>query len=146
LSEAIAILKASAMSSPMIALIALVCRDNEIMLGFPRAAIFIDFFLTFFLITGIRVFFRIYYSGSNTKQGIETLIVGAGAAGEQLVRNMIRANQHGYTPIGFIADNPRKKNTLIHGVSVLGAKNDIPRFVRDLRIKLIEKKPRVHNN
>jgi FlaA1/EpsC-like NDP-sugar epimerase len=137
LSEVIGILKASAISSPMIALIAVVFREKQILLGFPRSVIFIDFFLTFFLITGIRAFFRLYYSESNRKQGIETLIVGAGAAGEQLVRDMIRSNQHGYTAIGFIDDNPRKKNTLIHGTRVLGEKKDIPRLVKDLRIQEI---------
>ena len=137
LSEVIAILKASAISSPMIALIALVFREEQIFLGFPRSVIFIDFFLTFFLITGIRAFFRLYYSESNRKQGIETLIVGAGAAGEQLVRDMIRSQQHGYLPVGFVDDNPKKKNSLIHGVRVLGGSTAIPGLVRDLGVKEI---------
>ena len=137
LSEVIAILKASAISSPMIALIAMVFRGREIMLGFPRSVIFIDFFLTFFLITGIRAFFRLYYSESNRKHGIETLIVGAGAAGEQLVRDMIRSQQHGYIPVGFVDDNPKKKNSLIHGVRVLGNRKSIPGLVKDIAVKEI---------
>ena len=137
LSEVIAILKASAISSPMIAVIALVFRDKEILLGFPRSVIFIDFFLTFFLITGIRAFFRLYYSESNRKRGIETLVVGAGAAGEQLVRDMVRSQQHGYLPVGFVDDNPKKRNSLIHGVRVLGGSKAIPGLVRDLGVKEI---------
>ena len=135
LSEVMSIMKATALSSPAIALIALVFRDREILAGFPRSVIFIDFFLTFFFTTGIRAFFRLYYSESRRKRGLETLIVGGGAAGEQLVRDMIRSPQLGYLPIGFIDDNPKKKNTLIHGIRVLGGKNDIPRLVRDLNVK-----------
>ena len=137
LSETLSIIKAAAISSPMIALIAMVFRDREIMLGFPRSVIFIDFFLTFFLVTGIRAFFRLYYSESNSKRGLETLIIGAGAAGEQLVRDMTRSPQHGYLPVGFIDDNPRKKNTLIHGIRVLGGRKDIPKLAKDLDAKEI---------
>jgi FlaA1/EpsC-like NDP-sugar epimerase len=137
LSEVIVILKASAISSPMIALIAMIFREKQILLGFPRSVIFIDFFLTFFLITGIRAFFRFYYSESNRKQGVETIIVGAGAAGEQLVRDMIRSQQHGYLPVGFVDDNTKKKNSLIHGIRVLGGSKAIPDLVRDLGVKEI---------
>jgi len=137
IGEVLSIVKASALTSPLIAVIAILLRDLQIFRTFPRSVIFIDFFLTFFFITGVRSFFRLYYSESNRKQGIETLIVGAGSAGEQLVRDMIRSQQHGYLPVGFVDDNPRKKNTLIHGTRVLGEKKDIPRLVKDLRIKEI---------
>ena len=119
----------------MIAFIALVFRDVEIFEGFPRSVIFIDFFLTFFFVTGIRAFFRLYYSDSIKKRGLETLIVGAGAAGEQLVREMMRSSQHSYFPVGLIDDNPQKKNTLIHGIRVLGGRKDIPKLAKSLDVK-----------
>jgi FlaA1/EpsC-like NDP-sugar epimerase len=137
LSEVLSITKAAALSSPVIAFIALIFRDLEIFFGFPRSVVFIDFFLTLFFITGIRAFFRLYYSESNRKHGIETLIVGAGAAGEQLVRDMIRSQQHGYLPVGFVDDNPKKKNSLIHGVRVLGGRKSIPGLVKDIGVKEI---------
>jgi len=139
LGEVLSIIKASALSSPMIAFIALVFRDMKIFSGFPRSVIFIDFFLTFFFITGIRAFFRLYYSDSNSdsnrKKGKEILIAGCGAAGEQLVRDMMRSPHHHYFPVGFIDDDPQKKNTLIHGIRVLGASEDIPKLVRDFNVK-----------
>ena len=137
LSEVLSIIKAAAVSSPVIALIAMVLRDREIMLGFPRSVVFIDFFLTFFFVTGIRAFFRLYYADSIKKRGLETLIVGAGAGGEQLVREMVRSPHHGYLPVGFIDDNPKKKNTLIHGIRVLGGRKDIPKLAKDLNVKEI---------
>jgi len=137
LREVLSIIKAAAISSPMIAFIALVFRDVEIFEGFPRSVIFIDFFLTFFFITGIRAFFRLYYSDSIKKRGLEALIVGAGAAGEQLVREMMRSSQHNYFPVGLVDDNPQKKNTLIHGIRVLGGRRDIPKLAKDLDVKEI---------
>jgi len=132
--EVLSIIKASALSSPMIAFIALVFRDMKIFSGFPRSVIFIDFFLTFFFLTSFRAFFRIYYSGSIRKKGMETMIVGSGSAGEQLVRDMMRSPRYDYLPVGFIDDNPQKKNTLIHGIRVLGGREDIPKFVNRLDV------------
>ena len=137
LGEVLAILKAAALTSPVIALIALVFRDLEIFAGFPRTVIFIDFLLTLFFITGMRTFFRLYYSNTKGKRGLETLIVGAGSAGEQLARDMLRSERYRYSPVGFIDDNPRKENTFIHGIKVLGRKEHIPKLVKDLDVKEI---------
>jgi len=135
--EVMSIMKASALSSPLIALIALILRDSEIFLGFPRSIVFIDFFLSFFLITGIRAFFRLYYSNSSRKKGQETLIVGAGSAGEQLVRDILRSSKFDYLPVGFIDDDLQKRKTQIHGIKVLGTRENIPKLVKDLDVKQI---------
>ncbi len=106
--EVLSVIKASAITSPMIAFIALIFRDWVIFSGFPRSVIFIDFFLTVFFITGMRAFFRLYYSGPNSKKRKDILIVGAGSAGEQLVRDMVRSERSSFLPVGFIDDNPKK--------------------------------------
>ena len=137
LGEVLSIIKASVLSSLMIALVALVFRDQKVFHGFPRTVIYIDFFLTSFFIIGIRVFFRLYYSPSSKKTGQEILIIGSGAAGEQLVRDMMGSIQSNWFPVGFIDDDPRKKGALIHGIRVLGAKEDIPKLVKDLNVKQI---------
>ncbi len=137
IEEALSILKASALTSPIIAVIALIFRDMESFLDFPSSVTFIDFLLTFFFITGIRAFFRLYYSGPNRKKRKDILIIGAGAAGEQLVRDMVRSPRSIYLPVGFIDDNAKKKNSLIHGTRVLGARKDIPKLVKKFDIKAI---------
>jgi FlaA1/EpsC-like NDP-sugar epimerase len=53
------------------------------------------------------------------------LVVGAGDAGQLVIREMQRNRQLGYTPIGLIDDDPRKKNLRIHGVRVLGTTDDL---------------------
>ena len=47
------------------------------------------------------------------------------------MREMQRSRQLGYTPIGLVDDDPRKKNLRIHGVRVLGTTDDLPRLLRD---------------
>ena len=39
----------------------------------------------------------------------------------------------GYTPIGLVDDDPRKKNLRIHGVRVLGTTEELPRLLREHR-------------
>jgi FlaA1/EpsC-like NDP-sugar epimerase len=44
---------------------------------------------------------------------------------------MQKAPAAGYTPIGLIDDDPRKKNLRVHGVRVLGTTSDLPHILRD---------------
>jgi FlaA1/EpsC-like NDP-sugar epimerase len=137
LEEVLSIVKAATLTSSVIAVIALSFRDVGIFAGFPRTVIFIDFFLTVFFLTGMRAVFRLYYSNAKRKKDLKTLIIGAGEAGEQLVRDMLRSGRYSYSPVGFIDDNPQKKNTLIHGIKVLGRKENIPKLVKDLNINQV---------
>ena len=48
------------------------------------------------------------------------IIVGAGDAAQLILREMLKNPSLGYTPIGLVDDDPRKKNLRLHGVRVLG--------------------------
>lgn len=63
------------------------------------------------------------------------LIVGAGQAGEGLVRDLQRSNY--YKPVGFVDDNRNKKGLEVHGVKVLGAIRHIKQFVESQDVDLI---------
>ena len=71
--------------------------------------------------------------GGLVARGKEVLVVGAGDAGQLVIREMQRNPQLGYTPIGFVDDDPRKKNLRIHGVRVLGTTDELPHILRDNR-------------
>ncbi|WP_133134359.1 polysaccharide biosynthesis protein [Legionella santicrucis] len=94
--------------------------------------------LTVFL-CGTRLLRRIYWDrrarGNQTTEIKRVLIVGAGMAGEGLVRDLKRSNQ--YKPIGFIDDNLSKKGLEVHGVPVLGITSQISMRVREYAIDLI---------
>jgi FlaA1/EpsC-like NDP-sugar epimerase len=46
---------------------------------------------------------------------------------------MQRSPSLGYTPIGLVDDDPRKRNLRLHGVRVLGTVDDLARIVRERR-------------
>ncbi len=73
----------------------------------------------------LRALFTFPRSGNERR----VLVVGAGDAGESLVREMTRNDRLGYLPVGFIDDDPAKKGLRIHGVKVRGNRDDIPRIV-----------------
>ena len=62
-----------------------------------------------------------------------TLIVGAGEAGRQILKS-ISSLKNTYTPVGFIDDSPAKRGKLLQGVLVLGIIDDIPRIVKKHKI------------
>jgi len=106
--------------------------------GIPRSALIIDWFLLFFAVGGGRLLYRVLRDGSNTKnKGTKTLIVGAGSAGVQLLREF-RNNPNLKTKIvGFIDDNPRMKNSTILGAPVFGGAHLIPKLVKKLSVKSV---------
>ena len=65
-----------------------------------------------------------------------TLIIGAGNAGEQIVRDMKRTKDSPYLPVAFVDDDPAKKKVMIHGIKVVGNRKDIPQIVRNLEVEL----------
>jgi len=69
--------------------------------------------------------------------GRRTLVVGAGRAGEMLVRELLRNPDFDYTPVGFIDDDDEKKGREIHGVRVLGGAEKIPRLKQRLDVDFV---------
>ena len=101
--------------------------------GFPRSILLIDFLLSLVLIGGFRSAKRVYsqFFRNLPLEGERTLIVGAGDAGEQIIRSIKKTGANGLNPVGFVDDDPQKIGTSIHGVEVLGSRNDIPEIVEN---------------
>ena len=70
-------------------------------------------------------------AASLVARGKEVIVVGAGDAAQLVIREMLKAPALGYTPIGLIDDDPRKKNLRVDGVRVLGTTDDLPHVIRD---------------
>ncbi len=62
------------------------------------------------------------------------LIVGAGVAGEMIVRELSRNLDLGMTPVGFVDDDPMKHKLTLAGVPIIGPLSDIPKIVRLLGV------------
>jgi FlaA1/EpsC-like NDP-sugar epimerase len=99
-----------------------------------------DMFATILLLAGLRTLIRLYFEEFRTVQAgrlKRLLIVGAGNAGEALLREIHRMPIAQYEVIGFIDDNPVKQGTNIHGIGVLGTVEQLPKICEDHNIEEI---------
>jgi FlaA1/EpsC-like NDP-sugar epimerase len=104
----------------------------------PRGVVGIDWLILLGLVTGVRLLARTLMERPGRALGLvargkEALIVGAGDAGQLIIREMLKSPALGYTPIGLVDDDPRKKNMRLHGVRVLGTTQDLPHLMSDNR-------------
>ena len=129
------VLKATITSSVFIILAILFFYHFQ---GFPRSVFIIDGILTFIFIGGLRVTIRGFLSEQDkgfhslslifqlhsgkklTKPKKSLLIIGAGDAGEKILREIKENPRLDYEVVGFLDDDPKKRGMKIHGVSVLG--------------------------
>lgn len=133
--DILVVIKAATLSALVFALFSLLLRDNSVLKGFPRSIILIDFLLTTIVSSGIRITFRMFYFPKlNERNRRRTLIVGAGSAGEQLVKEMQTSTLSMNLPVAFVDDDPDKRNMIIHGVKVEGGRDMIPEIIEDFNI------------
>jgi FlaA1/EpsC-like NDP-sugar epimerase len=103
----------------------------------PRGVWFIDLLVCMAFIAGSRLLVRTIVErplpGRIVTRGKEAIIVGAGDAGQLVVKEMQRSPGLGYTPIGLLDDDSRKRNLRLHGVRVLGTTADLAHVIRDRR-------------
>ena len=100
--------------------------------GFPRSVFLIDWLLLIFLIGGIRFSKRLYHenaAGTTNQTAKNLLLVGAGDAGELIVREIKNNPRIEYIPLGFLDDDKSKVGRSIHGVPILGVTDDIQKIV-----------------
>ncbi|MBU0674692.1 MAG: polysaccharide biosynthesis protein [Proteobacteria bacterium] len=99
--------------------------------GFSRAVFVLDGLLTLIAVSGHRVVLRLYYSHFQdfplirrarrlTSRRKKLLIIGAGDAAEQIVREVLVNRMLPYHIVGLLDDHPSKIGQRIHGVSVIG--------------------------
>jgi FlaA1/EpsC-like NDP-sugar epimerase len=94
----------------------------------PDTVLIIDWAATIALVGGMRFLVRIIREGSRpvSPAGLtRVLIIGAGDAGEGVLRELYRLPVEKYHVVGFVDDDPRKRGIRIHGVPVLGNVGDL---------------------
>jgi FlaA1/EpsC-like NDP-sugar epimerase len=103
----------------------------------PRGIWIVDVLLLLAFVTGSRLLARTLIerpsAGTIVARGKEVVIVGAGDAAQLILREMLRNPSLGYTPIGLVDDDPRKKNLRLHGIRVLGTSDELPQLLRERR-------------
>ena len=100
----------------------------SVLIYVPQAVMLLDWAATIVVVCGARLAIRLYYEETQTVPGgrlSRLLIVGAGNAGEVLLREIRRMPIARYEVVGFIDDNPKKLGTRIHGLPILGTTEQI---------------------
>ncbi|TAJ23811.1 MAG: hypothetical protein EPO64_10480, partial [Nitrospirae bacterium] len=135
--DLIAILKAVTLSSVLaIAAMTMLFRFEL----FPRSAFVTDWMALLLLVAGVRVLIRVireYLFNLSDAKGKRVVIVGAGDAGEMVLRELRNNVRREYAAVGFFDDDPGKHGRRIHGVPVFGGRDKILETVARLAIDQI---------
>jgi UDP-GlcNAc:undecaprenyl-phosphate GlcNAc-1-phosphate transferase len=135
--DLLAILKAVTLSSVLsIAAMTMLFRFEL----FPRVVFFVDWMLLFLLVCGVRgliLIIREYLFDLSDAKGKRVAIVGAGDAGDMVLRELRNNTRIGYLPVAFFDDDPEKQGRRVRGVPVLGGRDKIVELVEQLQIDQI---------
>ncbi|WP_026839812.1 polysaccharide biosynthesis protein [Citrifermentans bremense] len=130
LRDAYEIFKVVTLSSVVSALALLLTKGP---FALPRSIYFLDWFLLFSLVAGSRLLWRVYRETKflpSMHKGKKTLIIGAGEAGNLLLKEIRKEADSPYNVIGFVDDDIEKRGMRLSGVRVLGGTNRLCGLVR----------------
>lgn len=104
----------------------------------PRSIPLLSAGISLFFTSGLRMGTRILFEQmrklrfSGTKRRV--LIVGSGEAGTMVARDMLRHPEMGLIPVGFLDDDPLKRQTSFMGIKVLGSLSDMKEVIRRIPV------------
>ena len=108
---------------------------------FPRSIFVLDWAFGILIVGGVRFSIRTIREVAiqNAVPHDDTprrrlLVIGAGDAGEMLMREIVRIYARRYEPVAFLDDNPSKHGERIHGVRVAGRIADVTELAQKERI------------
>jgi len=97
----------------------------------------LDIVTTIMLLGGLRMVIRLYHEEyfTESRGGLKRfLIIGAGDAGEALLREIVRMKVEQYDVVGFVDDDEAKQGMSIHSISVLGPLAQLPEICQKQKI------------
>ncbi len=99
----------------------------------------ITWMLHMLLIGGSRFAWRVFRDTviNHGKKKKRTLIIGAGAAGEIVTRQLLNGQDSELRPVVFLDDAESRRKIQIHGIPVVGRINDVEKAVEKYRIEHI---------
>ncbi len=103
----------------------------------PRVSLAILLLSGIILCGAVRASWRFFASGNRApREGIRTLIVGAGEAGTLLARDLSR-NVSDLLPVGYVDDDADKKGKTVAGFPVLGSVDRIGDIIREKDVRVV---------
>ena len=112
------------------------------MLEVPRSYYVFYLFLMVPTTTITRFSYRILATvkhGLKRNRGkiVNTLVIGAGEAGSVIVQEIKSSKYLNRNVVGIIDDNPSKKGKYLHGIKILGNRNDVKRLAEKYDVQEI---------
>ena len=134
--ELVAIVKAVTFTLVASGIVQFIINDFSIY----RRVLLVTWMIHIILIGGSRFLWRIfrdrYISKPEAKK--RTLIVGAGAAGAMIARQLNNGNNDSELwPVAFVDDDPKKQKMQVYNLPVIGTVKDIPNIVEEKNIEHI---------
>ena len=127
--DLVCLVEAATLGSVLFPVLLLFLRE---LFDIPVAVFLVDWLLVVALTAGVRIATRFWverrHPAETLAAGRRTLIVGAGDAGEQLLRQILHDPRRLFHVVGLIDDDPGKRGMALHGVPVLGTTDDIRRL------------------
>ncbi len=97
---------------------------------YPRSVYGIDWLLSVTILAVARLLAYFHHHAEYKKSAKKkAVIVGAGDAGEMLLRDITRSNYYQYDIVGFIDEDLNKRGFTIRGVPILGTLKDVGRII-----------------
>ena len=112
-------------------------------LRMPKAYYFMGFIISFCMTTALRFSYRMFqtYFGNRDGAGEEEqnriMVIGGGAAGQTLIRELINSRRLHTKVCCVIDDNPNKIGRVLEGIPIVGDRNDILTMVNRYKINHI---------
>ena len=111
--------------------------------GTPRSVVALELLLSTALMGALRFSPRLAglyasdFARSRRKETVRSLIVGAGSAGEMLLRDLQRSPGHDFQIVGFVDDDASKHGMIVGGRRVLGRIDDLARIAASVRAEQV---------
>ncbi|MGI8555819.1 MAG: nucleoside-diphosphate sugar epimerase/dehydratase [Pyrinomonadaceae bacterium] len=105
---------------------------------FSRAIFIVNGLLLFLAVAGSRMAFRLFRQllpAPIRTAGRKVLIYGAGDGGEMVLRELYNNPEWNYEPIGFLDDDPMKKDKVIRGLRVYGGNGSLADICRHTKVE-----------
>lgn len=107
----------------------------------PRSYYFIGFLLNFLMTTGLRFSYRLmrfWVNSRNTNADAggemhakdHVMVIGAGAAGQALIKEIINSKKLNTQVVCIIDDNPTKHGRVLEGITIVGDRYSIPEMAK----------------
>ena len=112
----------------------------------PISYYLIGYVLSFCATVGIRFSYRLYISainhlknhfGKEDGEKERIMVIGAGAAGQMIVKELLNSEELHTKICCFIDDNKNKKGRMMEGIPIVGGRYDIPAMVKKYKINHI---------